>query len=845
MMFVLRMAVRETRASLRRLFFFFICIAVGVAAIVALRSVIQSVRGVFGTEAKSLIAADVLIASNRDWTAEARATIDRRLADAGAVERTETIETPTMVRPADRSKAVAKMVELRAVQAAFPLYGSVDLQGGQPYSPSLLADHGVLVRPELLTAIGVKLGDQIVIGRATFTIRGLIVREPGRGMGEFSLGPRAIIAYDDLASTGLLGFGSRARRAMLVKMPEERTDLLVKTLREDFKDDFINTRSFRSTEDQVGRDFDRAENYLSLVGLIIVILGGIAVSSVTRVFILQKIRSIAVLKCLGARSGQIISVYILQVMTLGLAGSLLGIGLARAVLASIPLMLGTSTSILAQAHYGVSWSAALQGMAIGVLVSLLFSVVPLLQVRFIKPSLLLRDETVRRARDWMGIAVMVVVSLALVALTAWQAASLKVGIVVCVGFAALAVILHLAGRALIALIAPMANSRSFPLRHAVLHLSRPGNQTRVILLAVGLGAFFIVGVRSLQASLLSEFSLQVAATAPDMFLLDIQKGQADGVRAFLSDPARGAGEYQLIPVLRARVVGVAGKETNLDGADDVRQRGVSIGREFTITYRDHLESNERVIEGAFWNGPSTDAEVSVEKLIAERARLHVGDTVRFDVLGRVVAARVTSIRDVEWRESRNGGFVFLFRPGVLDQAPQTFVAPLKGPEGTEARARFQHDLVERFPNVSVIDFHEVLETVRDVMSKVTLAITVVGGLVLFSGGLILIGAVAMTKFQRVYEAAVFKTLGANTRTISRMLLFEYGVLGSLAGLIGSLGAIVLTWGVSRYALEIPWRVFAGEHIAGVVLTALLVAIIGVVSSLDVLRNKPLATLRAE
>jgi putative ABC transport system permease protein len=845
MMFVLRMAVRETRASLRRLFFFFVCIAVGVAAIVALRSVIQSVRGVFGTEAKSLIAADVLIATNRDWTADARATIDRRLADAGAVERTETVETPTMVRPADRSKVVAKMVELRAVQPGFPLYGSVDLQGGQPYSPSLLADHGVLVRPELLTAIGVKLGDQIVIGRSTFTIRGLIVREPGRGMGEFSLGPRAIIGYDDLASTGLLGFGSRARRAMLVKMPEERTDLLVKTLREDFKDDFINTRSFRSTEDQVGRDFDRAENYLSLVGLIIVILGGIAVSSVTRVFILQKIRSIAVLKCLGARSGQIISVYILQVMTLGLAGSLLGIGLARAVLASIPLMLGASTSILAQAHYGVSWSAALQGMAIGVLVSLLFSVVPLLQVRFIKPSLLLRDESVPRTRDWMGIGVMVVVSLALVALTAWQAASLKVGIVVCVGFAALAVILHLAGRALIALIAPMANSRSFPLRHAVLHLSRPGNQTRVILLAVGLGAFFIVGVRSLQASLLSEFSLQVAANAPDMFLLDVQKGQADGVRAFLSDPARGAGEYQLIPVLRARVVGVAGKETNLEGADEVRQRGQSIGREFTITYRDHLESNERVIEGAFWSGPSTDAEVSVEKLIAERARLHVGDTMRFDVLGRVIAARVTSIRDVEWRESRNGGFVFLFRPGVLDQAPQTFVAPLKGPEGTEARARFQHDLVERFPNVSVIDFHEVLETIRDVMSKVTLAISVVGGLVLFSGGLILIGAVAMTKFQRVYEAAVFKTLGANTRTISRMLLFEYGVLGSLAGLIGSLGAIVLTWGVSRYALEIPWRVFAGEHIAGVVLTALLVAIIGVVSSLDVLRNKPLATLRAE
>src|SRR5437773_3474338 len=198
---------------------------------------------------------------------------------------------------------------------------------------------------------------------------------------------------------------------------------------------------------------------------------------------------------------------------------------------------------------------------------------------------------------------------------------------------------------------------------------------------------------------------------------------------------------------------------------------------------------------------------------------------RFDILGRTISPRVTSIRNVEWRESRNGGFVFVFRPGVLDSAPQTFVAPLKGPSGPEARGRFQHELVERFPNVSVIDFHEVLETLRDVMSKVTLAITVVGGLVLFSGALILIGAVAMTKFQRVYEAAVFKTLGANTRAIARMLLYEYGVLGSLAGLIGSAGAVVLTWAVSRYALDIPWRVFPGEHVAGVVLTALLVAAI--------------------
>ncbi len=845
MKFVLRMALRETRASWRRLLFFFVCIAIGVAAIVALRSVIQNVRGVFGREARSLIAADVLISTNREWTPTARSTIDRRLADAGADARTDTVETPTMVRPADSTKVTARMVELRAVGPEFPLYGTVRLQSSESYSHSLLRDRGILVRAELLTALSVKVGDALTIGQTTFTIRGVITNEPGRRIGDFSLGPGVLVDINDLPAAGLLQFGSRVRRVLLARIPNEsRIRPLVETLRDDFKDQFVNARSFRGTDDEIGRDFDRAENYLSLVGLVIVILGGIAVSSVTRVFVLQKMRSIAVLKCLGARSSQVISVYLLQVMALGLAGSLLGVALARLAISGIPLVLGNSAALLADVEYGVTWSAAVQGIGVGVLVSVLFSVVPLLQVRMVKPSLLLRDEAVRGGTDWTRLAAMVLVSAALVALTAWQAASLRVGLSVCAGFCGLALVLHFTGRLLVRSIAPLSNSKSFPLRHAVLHLSRPGSQTRVILLAVGLGAFFIVGVRSLQANLLAEFAIQSGEGSPDMFLMDIQRDQADGVRAFLNDASHGARAFQFIPVLRARVVGVDGRNTQLESLEDVRARG-GLGREYTITYRDHLESNETISSGAFWQGASDQAEVSVEQEMAERVQIAIGDTMRFDILGRVIAARVTSVRRVDWRDSRAGGFIFVFRPGVLDSAPQMIISPLRGPDGPEARARFQHDLVAAFPNVSVIDFHEILVTIRDVMSKVTLAVSVVGGLVLLSGALILIGAVAMTKFQRVYEAAVFKTLGANTRTIARMLLLEYGVLGFLAGAVGSLGAVGLTWGVSRWALDIPWRVFVGEHVGGVVATAALVAAIGVLSSLDVLRHKPLATLRAE
>ena len=235
MKFILQMAVRETRAAWRRLLFFFVCIAVGVAAIVALRSVIHSVRDVLGTEARALVAADVTINTTRDWTPAANEIIDRRLAEANATARTETISTPTMARPADESRAVARMVELKAVQREFPFYGSLTLEGGQAYSHALLENHGALVRPEVLTSLGLRVGDAMVIGQATFTIRGVVASEPGRGIGNFSLGPRVFVDFADVPSTGLLGVGSRAARQLLVKVPDDRIDDLVETLRADLR----------------------------------------------------------------------------------------------------------------------------------------------------------------------------------------------------------------------------------------------------------------------------------------------------------------------------------------------------------------------------------------------------------------------------------------------------------------------------------------------------------------------------------------------------------------------------------------------------------------------------------
>jgi putative ABC transport system permease protein len=845
MTFVLRMAVREIRAAWQRLLFFFICIAIGVAAIVAIRSVIQSVRTALTGQAREMTGADIVVRGNNPFPAVVQDAVAREQRAGRVTTASTAVEIATMVRPGDRAKAATRMVELRAVDAAYPLYGTLTLRDGT-YSYSLVQRHGVLVRPELLAQFGLHVGDRLLIGTQAFEIRGVIGAEPGRSLGAFSLGPRVIIDREDLASTGLLSFGSRASHELLLRVPAAAALPLADTLRDEFRNEFVRVRGYWQNSDQVGENLTRAENYLSLVGLVVLILGGIGVSSVTRVFVQQKIRSIAILKCIGSSSRQVIGVYLTQVLLLGVAGSALGVALAAAAIAALPIWVG---DLAAQLHvdYGLTAAAVIQGFAIGLLVSVLFSLVPLLEVRRVKPSLLLRQDIPPLPQfDWLKWMVTAAVAAALVGVAAWQAGSLRVGLLLSAGFVAVAFVLHLAGLVLVRAVQPLRYSRSFALRQAVLHVARPGNQTRVILLAVGLGCFFILGVRTLQANLLRDFEVQVGENAPDMFLIDIQPDQRDGVARIVDEQNGPEPAPNVIPVLRARVTAVRGSAVNLETVEQVRGRG-SLSREYTVTYREHLEPNERVIAGTWW-GPGASAagaEVSIEESLRQRFDIHIGDRITFDILGRRIEAAVTSVREVNWRDYRSGGFMFVFRPGPFDNAPHTYIATVKAPPSAEARARLQAVLIGRYPNVSVIDLREVLDTIQHIVDNVTLGVTVVGALVLLSGILILVGAVSMTKFRRVYEAAILKTLGASSRLIATMLLLEYGVLGAIAGTIGSLGAIALSWAVATYALELTWEPAPAVTVTGIIGTAILVAAIGVVASYDVLRHKPLATLRAE
>ena len=842
MRFIFNLARRELRASWRRLLFFFLCIGVGVGSIVALRSMIQSLNRAVAGEARALMTADVQADTTREWPAEALAKIEAVARPPLVEARTETIEAPTMLRPADASREGALMVEVKGVERGFPLYGEFLLEDGRPFDFRLVENGGAVVAPLLLERLSLRVGERVRIGEREFEIRGVTRQEPGSG-GGFRLGPRVFVSREDLESAGLTGFGSRARRKLLFRAGEGRMPELVRTLRAEVGGNLVNVRSYRDSEESLSEQFSRAENYLSLTGLVILVLGGIGVSSVTRVFVEQKRKTIAVLKCIGATGSRLTAAYLAQVVALGAAGSLLGVVLAKSALLLVRARF--AESLPPNLSYDLQPGAVAQGLGLGLLISLLFSALPLMRIRRIRPNMLLRDAAEPEPRRWLDLWRALVagfVLAGLVFLASWQAGSLRVGVVFLLGLGLTALVLYAAAWVLVFLVRRARGLGTFAVRQAINSMHRPGNQTRVIVMAVGLGAFLVLSVQSLQSSLLDEFDVARRGNLANMYLIDVQRDQVEGVRELVEKS--GGARAELIPTVRARITAVNGREVDLEAAGVRGERG-RLGREYVVTYRPRLEFNETLVAGQFWDEtPSEEAEISIEEGLRGTGGIDLGSTVTFDIQGRKITARVTSVRRVDWRNSRTG-FIVLFRPGALEKAPQMFVGAIDGPQTEPERSRFPRAIVDKYPNVSVIDVADIVRGVGRILSNITLAVSFIGGFVFLSGALILVGSIAMTKFQRVYEAAVLKTLGAKRRVLLTMMLAEYGLLGLVAGLVGAAAANGLSYAVARYVFEVAWAFAPALNAAGVAATVLLVCAVGALSSLDVLTRKPLGILRAQ
>jgi putative ABC transport system permease protein len=841
MKFIFQMARRELRSSWRRLLFFFACIAIGVCSIVALRSMIQNVNRSIASDGRAILTADLQVDTDRPWTDELLGVINRIAQAPRVTARTETIESATMVRPADEENERAMMIELKGIEAPYPLAGDFILQDKQDFDISLLANNGAIVSPALLDRLELKIGDSIKIGEATFQIRSAFEKEPGLS-GGFRLGPRVFIARSAVDATGLTGFGSRARRKILFSAVEGQTEPLVKELRKELKNNFVNVRSYKDSQENLNQSITRAEDYLSLTGLVILVLGGIGISNVTRVFVEQKKKSIAVLKCIGASGRKVTITYLVQVIALGVTGSLIGVALARLVLYLVEKNFADSLPV--NLTYDLRPNAVLQGLSVGIIISLLFSALPLLRIRNIKPNVLLRDDqsAVKKRFDFFRWTTGALVLTGLIILVSWQAGSLRVGLFFLGGLSLTAGLLYLAASGLIALVRRTKNVQSFAFRQAINSLYRPGNQTRVIVMVVGLGVFLVIAIQSLQKNLMHDLDFGRRTDMPNMFLIDVQKDQQAPLAAFIKQET---GEQALlVPTIRTRITAINGRDIDFEQEDMKKQRGL-LGREYVVTYRPNLEANERILEGEFWDAqPSTEAEVSVEESMKGLLGLAVGGTITFDVQGRKINARVTSIRKVEWRNSRTG-FMVLFRPGTLENAPQMMVGAINGPTDEVEKSRFESRLLDQFPNLSIIDVTEIVRSVTRIINNVTLAISFTGLFVFLSGVLILIGSIAITKFQRIYEAAVLKTLGAKRKTLLAILLAEYGLLGLVSGLIGAFAAEGLSYAASKWVFEIDWSFAPQLNVLGVVATVILVTVVGAISTLDVLYQKPLGILRGQ
>ena len=842
MRFILSLTRREIRSSWRRLLFFFLCIALGVGSVVALRSLVQNLTRAVGTDARALMTADVEISSTNDFTPQEIEKIEAVIKANGIVEaRNEAITTALMARPSDPANQTVDFVELKGIEPPFPLVGTFTLADGKPFDFSLLQNNGAVVARVLLEQLNITIGQKIKIGEGEFEVRAIFDEEPGGSSG-FRLGPRVFIEKKAFDDAGITRNSSRVRRRILYRTSDNPTQL-VGQLRDALKGTTLNVASYREQQENLSEQFVRTENYLALTGLLILVLGGVGVWNVARAFIEQKRKTIAVLKCLGAGGNTVITIYLLQIVFLGLAGSAFGVFLAQSALWFAEWRFGAD--LPARMTYSVSLWTALQGLLLGLAISVLFSVLPLLQIRQIKPRLLLRDEN-NASLDKLDRSKWLIGALSLAALlglAVWQAGSLKVGAIFLGGLLATSLVLYIAAAALTRLLRRVRGLSSFTVKQAINSLYRPGNQTKIILLAVGLGAFVVLTVQIMQVNLVREFDFTRNGHLPSLLFVDVQKSQIAEVVDTITQ--RLGEKPESIPTVRGRIAFINGQPFDFQNREVRQQQGI-IGREFALTYRPNLDENETVVAGDWWNGPASPdlPQVSVDEGIADTLHVEPGDSISFNVSGRTLTARVANIRKIDLRNTRTA-FAFVFQPGVLEEAPQTFAATVLKHAAATDRQRLQREVVDKFPNVQIFDVADIIETVQKLINNFVIAISFVGSFVMLSGVLILMGSIALTKSQRIYESAILKTLGANRQTLAGILFAEYILLGLLAGSIGSAFATALSFVISRYLMNIEWTFQPFVIALGIAITTVVVTAVGVLGSFDVLFRKPLGTLRSQ
>jgi putative ABC transport system permease protein len=840
---MVRMAVRELRAARWRAALLVATIAVGVAALVAIASFTDNLRVSVDQQARGLLGADLAFSSRQAFSPKAEAIF------ASLSRRAELARVTNFAGMAYAPKGTGtRLVQVAAVSGRYPFYGAIETEPGSAWG-LMQSGRNVIVDPALLTALGTHQGDSLALGEARFFIAGTVRSAPNQVGFRFALGPRIFIPATELKSTGLLGFGARVQYEVYAKLPPGvSAQSLASRYRSELSGERIRVRTIAEDQRNLEDVLSRLTGYLGLVALMALLLAGIGAASAAVVHIRQRADSIAVLRCLGATGGETFGIYLLQSALIGLAGSFVGTLAGVALQRLLPLVIGSLLPVKVEPT--LSANAVLLGIAVGTWITVIFTVLPLLAVRTISPLQALRRpyESDRTPHDlWWGAGVLLlVVSIGLLAVH--QVGSWRQGLIFAAGAGAtLAVLWVVAWSLARTLRKRMPDGLPYVWRQGLANLHRPANQTVTLILGIGFGTFLLGTLYLVQYNLLQQLRTTGGSGRPNLVLFDIQADQMSTVKQELH--RSGLPLVGPTPIVPMRIASINGRGVGAllrpsRESSDESDAGWALRREYRSTYRDSLVSTERVVEGSWHQaGSSGPAEISVEADLARELGVAVGDQIVWDVQGVSLPSRVTSLRAVDWARFEPNFFV-VFAPGALEKAPQTLVVLTRVPDPA-ARGSFQRRIAEQLPNVSTLDLSVLQESLERLVDRVALSIRFMALFSLGVGVMVLVGALAASRFQRIREAALLRTLGATRSQIFRVVLAEYLSLGLLATIVAQLLAALAAWALAHFVFEGSFTVpFAGMSALAAGIVALTV-VVGLANSLDVVRRTPLEILREE
>jgi len=845
----LRIAWREARASRAKFVFVILAVAAGVACLTGVKGFTRVFQTMLSREARTLMAGDLMIRTFSLPTREQQELFDRL--EREGLQRTWITETITMLSKSGDAPPV--LISVKAIDPkVYPFYGSVRLEPAQTLADALKPDT-IAVSNDLLLRMEARIGDSVRLGGQPFRIIGTVQSEPDRMTGSLNVGPRVMMSREAIDRAGLMIAGSRASERFLFKAPPTIPIQRIRRRLQRVFDEALIT-DYTQTHPIVQNGLQRSSVFLSLVSLVALIVGSLGVGMAMQAHLQQKLDSIAIMKCIGGRSSQIIRIYGLQTLGLGLAGGVLGVVLGGGVQMMFPALIRRYFQV--QASWAVDWVSALQGILIGLLTTMLFTLPPLLSIRQVRPALIFRremGESRRNMRQWFenmkaSIAAGTLIVLGIGAIAAWLAQSVRMGVyfatALLVSLAALSGVAWALLRGLHWLRerGPRAIRRlpgGAEIRHGLANLYRPGNHAGAVLVAMGVGVMFTLTVYLVQRGMVGEMVKSAPPGLPNVYLIDITPAQHDAVMKLLKDEPGVAEAPDMIGTVAAKIVTIDGSPLPRETLKGFARRYL---RTAAVTSVGEKPSYTQVTEGRWWTGRPAEAELAVADDAARALDIHVGSRIDWSTPSRKFTSKVVAIQKTE-SVRLNARVEFVFSPGVLDGLPTIYYASVR--VRPDLVGQLQTSIYRKFPTITVVNVADVLRIIQDVVNQIAVVVRLISAFALLAGAIILASSVAGQRFRRIREVVVLKTLGATRRSVVGVFSVEFLILGLVAGLMGAIMASIFAALVLKRMMdatpEINW--LAGLACIGI--TAAIAVTSGWAASFQVLGRKPLEILREE